>query len=49
MIRELGVVAALRRRAEEGGSYHVQVSLSRVALWLISLGIFEKDWAHRTA
>ena len=48
-LAQVGVVAALKRRAEEGGSYHVHVSLTRVALWLVSLGIFSKDWAHRTA
>ena len=48
-LAQVGVIAALRRRAEVGGSYHVHVSLTRVALWLISLGIFDKEWAHRTA
>ncbi|WP_426956666.1 CoA transferase [Muricoccus radiodurans] len=33
-----GAMAALLRRAEEGGSWHVQVSLARTALWLRSLG-----------
>jgi crotonobetainyl-CoA:carnitine CoA-transferase CaiB-like acyl-CoA transferase len=35
-----GVIAALRRRAKEGGSYHVSVSLSRAAMWYQSLGTF---------
>ncbi len=35
-----GVIAALRRRAREGGSYHVRVSLSRAAMWYQSLGTF---------
>ncbi|HEY2163920.1 MAG TPA: CoA transferase [Gemmatimonadaceae bacterium] len=35
-----GVLAALRRRAREGGSYHVRVSLSRAAMWYASLGFF---------
>jgi crotonobetainyl-CoA:carnitine CoA-transferase CaiB-like acyl-CoA transferase len=48
-LAQVGVVAALRRRAAEGGSYHVHVSLTRVALWMMSLGIFDKDWAYRTA
>lgn len=48
-LAQVGVVAALRRRAEEGGSYHVHVSLSRIALWILSLGVFDKDWAHQTA
>jgi crotonobetainyl-CoA:carnitine CoA-transferase CaiB-like acyl-CoA transferase len=48
-LAQVGVIAALRMRAESGGSYHVHVSLTRTALWLISLGIFDKEWAHRTA
>ena len=35
-----GVLAALRRRAKEGGSYHVRVSLARAAMWYASLGQF---------
>ena len=35
-----GVVAALRRRAKEGGSYHVRISLARAAMWYASLGRF---------
>lgn len=48
-LAQAGVVSALRRRAEEGGSYHVHVSLSRIALWIMSLGLFDKEWAQRTA
>ncbi len=33
-----GIMAALRRRAVEGGSWHVQVSLARTGLWLRGLG-----------
>ena len=33
-----GVIAALRRRAREGGSYHVRVNLTRCAMWFMSLG-----------
>jgi crotonobetainyl-CoA:carnitine CoA-transferase CaiB-like acyl-CoA transferase len=36
-----GVLAALRRRANEGGSYHVKVSLTKAAMWYSSLGLFE--------
>jgi crotonobetainyl-CoA:carnitine CoA-transferase CaiB-like acyl-CoA transferase len=36
-----GVMAALRRRAREGGSYHVKISLTRAAMWYSSLGTFE--------
>jgi crotonobetainyl-CoA:carnitine CoA-transferase CaiB-like acyl-CoA transferase len=35
-----GVIAALRRRAQEGGSYHVKISLTRCAMWYGSLGNF---------
>lgn len=38
-----GVVEALRRRAVHGGSYRVHVNLSRVAMWVQSLGMFEVD------
>ena len=44
-----GIVAALRRRAVEGGSYRVHVSLTRVALWILSLGLFDKQYAHAVA
>jgi hypothetical protein len=45
----VGVLAALRRRAIEGGSYRVTVSLTRTVLWLFSLGIFDRDYANATA
>jgi hypothetical protein len=45
----VGVLAALRRRAIEGGSYRVVVSLTRTVLWLLSLGIFDKAYARATA
>ena len=45
----VGVLAALRRRAVEGGSYRVTVSLTRTVLWLLSLGIFDKAYARATA
>ncbi|MDL5159245.1 CoA transferase [Actinomycetospora termitidis] len=48
-LAQAGVASALRRRATEGGSYHVHVSLTRVALWILSLGIFDKQWAHSMA
>lgn len=34
----LGAIAALTRRAREGSSWHVQVSLARTGRWLQSLG-----------
>ena len=45
----IGVLAALRRRAVEGGSYRVVVSLTRTVLWLLSLGVFDKAYAQATA
>jgi len=45
----VGIMSALRRRAIEGGSYRVVVSLARVTLWLLSLGIFDKKYAQTTA
>jgi crotonobetainyl-CoA:carnitine CoA-transferase CaiB-like acyl-CoA transferase len=34
-----GTIAALIRRAKEGGSYHVKVSLARTSMWVQSLGV----------
>jgi len=44
-----GILAALRRRAIEGGSYRVVLSLTRTVLWFLSLGIFDKAYAKATA
>jgi crotonobetainyl-CoA:carnitine CoA-transferase CaiB-like acyl-CoA transferase len=44
-----GAMAALHRRATEGGSWRVHVSLTRVALWILSLGIFDKAYAQSAA
>ncbi|MCM6778924.1 CoA transferase [Nocardia sp. CDC159] len=38
----VGIAAALERRAREGGSYRIRMCLSRVALWIMSLGLFDK-------
>jgi crotonobetainyl-CoA:carnitine CoA-transferase CaiB-like acyl-CoA transferase len=38
-----GVMVALQRRAQEGGSYHVQVSLAQTGLWLTRQGRCEAD------
>ena len=40
-----GAQAALLRQRREGGSWHVQVSLARTALWLRSLGRIEGGFA----
>jgi len=45
----VGILTALRRRAIEGGSYRVVVSLTRTVLWLLSLGIFDKAYAKAIA
>lgn len=45
----IGILQALKRRAVEGGSYQVMVSLSKVTLWLMSMGLFDKDYARETA
>jgi crotonobetainyl-CoA:carnitine CoA-transferase CaiB-like acyl-CoA transferase len=45
----VGAIAALRRRATEGGSYRVRVSLARVSLWLLQMGIFDKSYASDVA
>jgi len=45
----IGVLEALKRRAVEGGSYRVVVSLTRTVLWLLSMGLFDKTYANETA
>ncbi|MCU1684712.1 MAG: biosynthetic enzyme [Amycolatopsis sp.] len=44
-----GITEALARRATDGGSYRVHVSLTRAALWILSLGVFDKAYATETA
>jgi crotonobetainyl-CoA:carnitine CoA-transferase CaiB-like acyl-CoA transferase len=36
-----GMMAALLRRADEGGSYHVKLSLARSAMWVQELGFLD--------
>jgi len=36
-----GVLEALRRRAKEGGSWHVQVSLTQTSMWFVRLGLLQ--------
>jgi crotonobetainyl-CoA:carnitine CoA-transferase CaiB-like acyl-CoA transferase len=38
-----GMMAALLRRAKEGGSYHVKLSLARSAMWLQALGFLNTE------
>ncbi|MFE2092891.1 CoA transferase [Streptomyces sp. NPDC002596] len=45
----IGTLAAMRRRATEGGSYRVRVSLTKTCLWLMSLGVFDREFAHSAA
>jgi hypothetical protein len=40
----LGVLAALKMRAEHGGSYHVRTSLSRFSMWYSQLGLLDRDY-----
>lgn len=42
-----GAMVALQRRAREGGSWHVRVSLAQTGHWLQSFGTLEDGW--RTA
>ena len=37
------VASLLQRRAKEGGSYRAELSLARMAMWLLSLGLDELD------
>ena len=38
-----GMMSALARRAREGGSYHVRVSLARSAMWVQELGLLPPE------
>jgi crotonobetainyl-CoA:carnitine CoA-transferase CaiB-like acyl-CoA transferase len=42
----LGAIRALARRAAEGGSWHVRVSLARTAMWIMSLPRVDGDAAQ---
>lgn len=39
-------VAVLKRRSIEGGSYRVRISLTRLSMWMLHLGMFDKSYAH---
>lgn len=41
------MLAALKMRAEHGGSYHVRTSLSRFSMWYSQLGLFEREEVAR--
>jgi crotonobetainyl-CoA:carnitine CoA-transferase CaiB-like acyl-CoA transferase len=42
-----GVLAALKMRAEHGGSYHVRTSLARFSMWYSELGRFDREELDR--
>ncbi|MGJ8514171.1 CoA transferase [Carnimonas bestiolae] len=48
-LASVGILEALKRRAVEGGSYKVTVSLARTVTWLMSLGIYDQQYARDTA
>lgn len=45
----MAVTAALKRRAVEGGSYRIRISLARVSVWLLQMGLFNKDYSLSVA
>lgn len=38
-----GMLAALHKRATEGGSYHVKVSLAKTGMWVIDQGLIDSE------
>ncbi len=48
-IASMAVGAALARRATEGGSYRIRLSLTRLSMWLLHMGIFDKAYARAVA
>ena len=42
----MSVKTGQAHRATEGGSYRVHVSLTRAAMWAITLGFFDWDRPH---
>ena len=44
-IASVAVAAALKRRAQHGGSFRIEISLARVSLWLMEFGIFDKRFS----
>jgi len=43
-----GAMEALRRRARDGGSYKVHISLDRASMWILSLGTLDKNYVRDT-
>lgn len=48
-LSSVAVAAALKRRAIEGGSYRVRISLARLSMWLMQMGLFDKEYAKGVA
>jgi crotonobetainyl-CoA:carnitine CoA-transferase CaiB-like acyl-CoA transferase len=48
-LASVGAIAALKRRAVEGGTYRVRISLARLSLWLLQMGLFDKAYAYNVA
>jgi len=42
----MAVMATLQRRAVEGGSYRIHLSLARLSIWLLQMGLFDKSYAQ---
>ena len=42
----MAVMATLKRRAVEGGSYRIHLSLARLSIWLLEMGLFDKSYAQ---
>lgn len=42
-------LATLMRRATDCGSYRVTLNLTRIATWILSLGVFDRDYAQQVA
>ncbi len=42
----MAVACTLKRRANEGGSYRIHLSLVRLSMWLLHMGIFDKTYAR---
>lgn len=43
ILASAGMAEAFRKRETEGGSYRVHVNLSRVAMWVQAMGLFEQS------
>lgn len=46
-LASMAVMATLKRRAIEGGSYRIHISLVRLSMWLMEMGIFDKQYAQK--